>query len=603
MAAHLKTFVLIATLLVIAMAATDRANPGIGVHQSIEQFRADCKAYAGSLKKLTIAVKNIDSTRSETVTIAKSELRNSRLAYKKIEYFLEYFFFTSSRIYNRAPKNEIEEPFLEYQEPAGMQYMEAMLYEDSPAKKKPELLLQCNLLNVAADDLTSLLYQFQASDKQLLESVRIQLIRIIALGISGFDAPLLKSGIDESYVSLQSIAKTLEPYLTKTKEDSVQYYLKNTLYFLKQNPDFDSFDRLSFLTDHALPLQKHLGLMISRMGLDTNSAGILNYHAEHLFIYNAFEDRAFGQNVPASQLEVELGKKLFSEAKLSGNGSKSCASCHQPEQYFTDGLPKSIGLNNHSEVRRNAPSLLYSGYQHNQFWDGRAKTLEEQIATVMQDSVEMNGNPAEIAASLSKDRTYIKLFRKAGLIKKKQELTEQHLYRSLAAFIRTLKPFNSDFDKYLAGDKSALTTSQKNGFNLFMGKAQCGTCHFAPVFNGLVPPLYKLTEFEILGTTLTDDLEKPVNDPDNGRFDIRPTPYYKGAFKTPTVRNAAKTAPYMHHGTFGSLEKVIEFYNKGGGGGLGLDVPRQTLSTMALNLNEQEKTDLISFLHSLTDHL
>jgi cytochrome c peroxidase len=603
MAAHLKSFVLISAFLVIAMAATDHANPGVGVQQSVGQFRTDCKAYAISLKKLTSAIKNIDSTRSETVFTARTELINSRVAYKNIEYFIEYIFFTSSRIYNRAPKNEIEEPYLEYQEPAGMQYMEAMLYEDVPARRMPELLVQCNLLGVAADDLPALLYQFQASDKQMLESVRIQLIRIIALVISGFDAPLLKSGIAESFVSLQIIQKTLEPYLIKSKDDSVAHYLKNTLLFLEQNPDFDSFDRLSFLTRNALPLQKHLGIMIRQMGLDTNSAGILNYGAENLFSPNAFNDRAFGQNVTATPQAVELGKKLFFETRLSGNGTKSCASCHQPEQFFTDGLPKSKGLNNHSLVKRNAPSLLYSGYQHNQFWDGRAKTLEEQIATVMQDTIEMNGDPAIVVAAINKDKNYTKLFRKAGLVKKRQAITEQHLYQSLATFIRTLKPFNSDFDQYLAGNKDALTDGQKNGFNLFMGKAQCGTCHFAPLFNGLIPPLYKLTEFEILGTTLTDDLEKPANDNDNGRFDFKSTPYYKGAFKTPTVRNTAKTAPYMHHGTFGSLEKVIEFYNQGGGVGLGLEVPHQTLSTIALNLSEQEKTDLISFLHSLTDHL
>ncbi|MEO6285701.1 MAG: cytochrome c peroxidase [Dyadobacter sp.] len=603
MAALLQNFVLIATFLVIAVAATDHSNPGIGVQQSVGQFRADCKAYAGSLKKLTSAIKSIDSTRSETILTARNELKHSRLAYKKIEYFLEYFFFTSSRIYNRAPKNEIEEPYLEYQEPAGMQYMEAMLYEDTPARKMAELLVQCNLLSVAADDLTSLLYQFQASDKQILESIRIQLIRIIALGISGFDAPLLKSGMAESFISLQIIEKTLEPYLARAKDDSVNHYLKTTLRFLQQHPDFDSFDRLSFLTENALPLQKHLGIMIRQMNLDTNSAGILNYRAEHLFSPDAFDDHAFGQDLPASQLEVELGKKLFFETRLSGNGTKSCASCHNPDQFFTDGLPKSIGLDNHSLVRRNAPSLLYSGYQHNQFWDGRAKTLEEQIATVMRDTVEMNGDPTVIVASLSKDKTYARQFRKAGLINRKQAITEQHLYQSLAAFVRTLKPFNSDFDKYLAGNKRALTDGQKSGFNLFMGKAQCGTCHFAPLFNGLIPPLYKLTEFEILGTTLTDDLEKPANDNDNGRFDFKSTPYYKGAFKTPTVRNVAKTAPYMHHGTFGSLEKVIEFYNQGGGVGLGLDVPHQTLSSLPLNLNEQEKNDLISFLQSLTDHI
>jgi cytochrome c peroxidase len=602
MATHLKFFVLIAAFLIIAIAATDHENPTIGVQQSVAQFRTDCKGYAASLRELTTAIQNIDSTRSETIGIAKERLKSSRLAYKKIEYFLEYFFFTSSRIYNRAPKNEIEEPFLEYQEPAGMQYMEAMLYEESPVLKKEELLAQCSLLGIAADDLTSLLYQFKASDRQILESARIQLIRIIALGISGFDAPLLKSGIAESQVALESIDHTLKPYVAKSGEDSVGFYLKNSMQFLQQNPDFDAFDRLLFLTKYALPLQKQLGLMIRKMDLDTNSAGILNYN-EHIFSPAAFSDKAFGQRAEVNLQEIELGKKLFFDARLSGTGSKSCSSCHIPDLYFTDGLVKSLGHDNHTLVKRNAPSLFYSAYQHNQFWDGRAKNLEEQVAMVMKDSIEMDGNPAVVIASLEKNKTYRKLFRSAGLTRKKQPIGEEHIYRAIATYIRTLKPFNSNFDRYIAGDKNALTDREKSGFNLFMGKAQCGTCHFAPLFNGLIPPLYKLTEFEILGTTLNDDLEKPANDNDNGRFDFRSTPYYQAAFKTPTVRNAAKTAPYMHHGTFGTLEKVIEFYDRGGGAGLGLDVPQQTLSAQALNLNEQEKADLISFLESLTDHL
>jgi cytochrome c peroxidase len=167
--------------------------------------------------------------------------------------------------------------------------------------------------------------------------------------------------------------------------------------------------------------------------------------------------------------------------------------------------------------------------------------------------------------------------------------------------METLSPFNSPFDKYIAGDKNALTKQQIRGFNLFMGKAQCGTCHYAPVFNGLIPPLYKRTEFEILGTTKNTDFKNPELDADSGRYTTFPTKYYMGAFKTPTVRNIARTAPYMHNGAFATLEQVLEFYNKGGGVGLGLNVPMQTLSPKPLQLDSSEVNDIISFLHSLTD--
>ena len=151
------------------------------------------------------------------------------------------------------------------------------------------------------------------------------------------------------------------------------------------------------------------------------------------------------------------------------------------------------------------------------------------------------------------------------------------------------------------GNKSAMTSNQIAGFNLFMGKAQCGTCHFAPVFNGLIPPFYTRTEFEVLGATLTENLAKAEPDPDEGRFYFRPTPLYKGAFKTPTVRNSEMTAPYMHNGAFKSLDTLMEFYNQGGGAGLGLNLPNQTLSASKLNLTDQEKQDIIAFLKALTD--
>ena len=134
-----------------------------------------------------------------------------------------------------------------------------------------------------------------------------------------------------------------------------------------------------------------------------------------------------------------------------------------------------------------------------------------------------------------------------------------------------------------------------------MGKAACGTCHFAPLFNGLTPPLYDGTEYEVLGTPVDDNLEKPAYDPDKGRYNVFSIHFYDGAFKTPTVRNAAVPAPYMHNGGFRTLEKVITFYDKGGGTGLGLNVPDQTLLSTELHLSKQEQDDLVSFIKALTD--
>jgi cytochrome c peroxidase len=146
-----------------------------------------------------------------------------------------------------------------------------------------------------------------------------------------------------------------------------------------------------------------------------------------------------------------------------------------------------------------------------------------------------------------------------------------------------------------------------------MGKAQCATCHFIPLFNGLIPPDYAVTEFEVLGTTEGDGFlitgaagEHRVGDgfrlsPDPGRFGPYPLPFFRGAFKTPTVRNAALTAPYMHNGGFKSLGTVVDFYNRGGGAGMGLSVPDHTLSSDSLRLSTAEMNDIVLFIHTLTD--
>lgn len=603
MITRIKLALIVLITAFLAFSAKEKEATPIGVQESIQLFRADAPKFASSTTLLRQAILSINRNNPETIKNALQALADSRVAYKRIESMMEYFFVHSARIYNRAAKTEIEEPYLDYQAPMGLQYMEALLHEPDPFSKKKELLEQITILEHAAKDLTSLLYQFKPSDSQILESLRLELIRIMTLGITGYDAPLLKTAITESYEVLLHIQKALNPYmrLSAKPSDSLSYYLKSTLQFLKQNPNFDTFDRLSFFTNHTLPLQTHLGKMISRSGFQLNTSGVLNYDADHLFKAEAFKGKFLDPKTTRS--EIALGEKLFSEAALSGNGQISCATCHPPGRFFQDGLAKSVGFDGSTPVSRNAPSLLYASLQHSQFWDGREKTLEQQVGTVTHDSLEMNGKIEVTIGRLAKAKAYRKWFKRAYSKNGTPVITEANIQKAIASYVRTLKPFHSDFDRYIAGDMTALDSRQIRGFNLFMGKAQCGTCHFAPLFNGLVPPLYQLTEFEVLGTTLTENLSKPEKDTDDGRIRVRPIKFYEGAFKTPTVRNSAVTGPYMHNGAFTSLDSLMEFYNRGGGAGLGLDLPYQTLSPNSLNLSEEEKKDVISFLNALTDRM
>ncbi|TLV04073.1 cytochrome C peroxidase [Dyadobacter luticola] len=435
--------------------------------------------------------------------------------------------------------------------------------------------------------------------------MRLQLIRVISLGITGYDAPSLKTGVMEAKVSLEIIRDVLSnSFKQKNLTDSVDFYLNHSIQYLNDYKEFDSFDRMHFLTRYALPLQTHFGKLTRDLKLEINTHGALNYQAKHIFSPDAFDKKFFSSSKKnPSPAEIALGKKLFFDKRLSGDNGRSCATCHNPALHFSDGLPKSIGFQSNTFVKRNAPSLLYAGFQHNQFWDGRSKTLEKQIETVIKDPAEMHGNMAMIMKKLSADKSYLNTFHKAFHQKPGEKIREKQVYQAVAAYVGTLSPFNSRFDHYMNGDAKALTENEIHGFNVFMGKGQCGTCHFAPLFNGLIPPAYKLTEFEILGTPANDQLDAASIDGDDGRFSFFQIQFYKNAFKTPTVRNAAVTAPYMHNGGFKTLEAVIDFYDRGGGAGLGLDFPNQTLSSARLNLTDQEKQDIIAFLHTLTDHL
>jgi cytochrome c peroxidase len=572
-------------------------TPGTVIH-TLEYFRQRSTEFAEETANLKEEINKIDANDSLSIIRVKEALKKCRLEYKSIEFFLTYFLPGTSLIYNQPNKVEVEEPFLESHEPVGLQVIEAILFEKKVLSRKKELLEQADLISSSANDIHALLYKLNIDDKRILESIRLELIRTITLGITGFDTPELKTGIAESAQVFKSMKIILALFFSDNSKE--EHSLKNSLNLaiklLEESSDFDSFDRLDFLVKAALPLQDHLAVFIRNKGLQLNIKGASAY-TKNLFNINALG--TFIQNKTDTAL-VRLGQQLFFDKILSGNLTRSCATCHQPEKYFTDQLPKSPALDGISTVERNAPSLFYAAYQLSQFWDGRVKTLEEQINSVLINKKEMAADHKIVVKRLLGSRTYIESFKKA-FQKADNAVTIPNVAMAISAFLKTLAPMNSPFDQYIAGKKNAITKQQINGFNLFMGKAQCGTCHFAPLFNGLVPPLYNRTEFEVLGVTKNTDFKKAVPDEDNGRYTSFPILSYKGAFKTPTVRNTSRTAPYMHNGAFETLEQVMDFYNKGGGVGVGLNIPAQTLSPKLLNLDKSEIEDIVSFLNSLTD--
>jgi len=303
---------------------------------------------------------------------------------------------------------------------------------------------------------------------------------------------------------------------------------------------------------------------------------------------------------PTTPEKVELGRLLFFDPILSDDNTLSCAHCHHPDLGFSDGLPRSLGRGARGagtqrrggiELTRAAPTLWNALYNHRQFWDGRAADLEEQARMVITTPEEVNADPDELVRELKAIPEYRRLFDRAFGGQNGSAITFGNIAKAIAAFERTLVSFNSRFDRYAAGDGNALTPQEKRGLKLFLSpKTRCNECHGLPTFAN--------RDFKVIG----------VPNPPEGPPDVHKTGAEpgrgggpNGAFKIPTLRNIALTAPYMHNGIFKTLEEVLDFYSNGGGRGRGLDVPLQDDKIRKFTLTPQEKADLIAFLLALTD--
>jgi len=315
-------------------------------------------------------------------------------------------------------------------------------------------------------------------------------------------------------------------------------------------------------------------------------------HAGHL---EPFRSVPVPKNNPQTPDKIELGKKLFFDRRLSGDGTTSCADCHIPEQAYTDG--QDISLNYPTTKNwRNAQTLINVAFYNNLFHDGRVKTLEDQALFPMMSAFEMNQNLDFLEEEIRVVPEYAEAFKKVF----NGEPSRERIAMAIAAFERTLISVNALYDRFLKGDGSAISEDAKKGFEIFKGKGKCADCHD--------------------GVNLSDDKfyalhvpENPVllNDPrvtatmrfvakvyhykdyrnlkeDPGRYLITKDKKDWKAFRTPTLREIAKTGPYMHNGVLATLDEVIDFFNAGGGKGNRYLKP--------LGLSDKERKQLKAFL-------
>jgi len=577
------------------------------------------KQQAEALRKAVILLEK------EAISLkqAQEAFYRTKQAYKSVEYLLEYLNPEIAKNLNGAPLPKVlveEERYqtLAFQKPKartfpahGLQVLEEQLFADEfSAEQAKEAIVQAYTLEENANLFLNTLHNQPLNDKQVLESLREELVRVMAMGITGFDAPTAGREIENTVTALQPVLANVTLYektssgLTTTLSREAAGKLKAAIEYLQQNPNFETLDRLYFIREFADPAYAAL----TRLQAEIAPAAVtfskpVNDKATGIFspdflqaAYYAKQDR----EVPNHEL-LELGKVLFFDPVLSANNQRSCASCHAPDKAFADGLPRSVAFNFNGNVSRNSPTLLNAVFSNAYFWDSRAQYLQDQVPDVVVKSEELHGDYEAVVEKLKQSSEYKKMFKKAFADQKSNYLNTNTINRAIAAYVQGLVALNSPFDRYMRRETAVLDESAKRGFNLFMGKAACGTCHFAPIFNGTVPPRYLESESEVLGVTATADFTHPTLDADVGKAAVVPAEVYRYSFKTPSVRNAAATAPYMHNGAFANLNQVLDFYDAGGGVGLGLEVPHQTLPDTPLNLSKQDKEDLISFMQALTD--
>lgn len=295
---------------------------------------------------------------------------------------------------------------------------------------------------------------------------------------------------------------------------------------------------------------------------------------------------------------VQLGRLLFFDPILSGANDISCATCHHPDLGFTDGRGLSMGKGGQgigaersggAVVRRGAPTIWNSAYNHKQFWDGRAADLEEQANGPITSDIEMNENPETLVKELKAIPEYARRFDSAFAGSDGSAVSLDNVQKAVAAFERTLTANNSPFDRFVRGELTALTPEQRRGFNLFRsGRTRCFECHGAPTFAN--------RDFKIIGVPELESAQ-----PDYGRFEVTKGEGNKYAFKVPTLRNVVLNAPYMHNGKFKTLDEVLDFYAAGGGPGVGFKEPNVDDKIHSYQITSEEKQDLIAFLFALTD--
>jgi cytochrome c peroxidase len=551
---------------------------------------------------LVISLTEIENAKDKNGLIQK--FKKTRKQYKKIEPFVEYYFQGFSRRINGPALPEIKIDDNIINDASGFQVIEEIIFSDNIDLN--ELKKQVRILKTDLKFIQQNFKDLPVQNHHFYELIQHQIIRVAAQGITGFDSPVAFNSINEAKNTIEGIEEFYVLFCQTNNQEinsEIIKLAKKAKKYIDTNKDFNTFNRLEFIKQHLMPLsvafEKEFKTVIEKTQNFTDNK-VFYGHLSDLMQGKKLNPDAFSPFAESKSTheKTALGKLLFNDNSISRSNQMSCATCHNAEKAFTDGKKFSTKNIHENSFNRNSPTLLYSAFQKSFFYDMRSQDLENQIESVMKNPAEFNLSPNEIKEKVASNKNMVTLFKKA--YPNKKEITTYEIRNAIASYVRSLMPFNAKIDRYFA-DKATLTASETNGFNLFAGKAKCATCHFIPLYNGTVPPWYNNSESEVIGVPKSNIWKNAVVDGDVGRYKLNQLEPLKYSFKTPTVRNSEKTAPYMHNGVYSTLEEVIKFYELGGGNGLGMNLEYQTLPFDNLKLTKKEKEDIISFIKTLSD--
>lgn len=542
-------------------------------------------------------------------------IHNARMELKKIDFLLRYVHEIEYKKINGVLPIEWETEVYEkwktpyYREGSGLYLAQESLHENEIKQAKMHI---ANAISACEYYMNNDTVQnaFQ-SEGTVFYANRLFLLNVASIYTTGFENPDTTTIIPELKHQLQAMFQFYSAYNQSATVVFTPAYMTTfarMIQFVNYQPNyFSRFDNFAFIRDYVNILFKENQKIIRDNNF--NSKSLIDYsistEAESIFLKNLYTAQNMSgvyNLLPSSHNRneiIEIGKTLFYDPILSGNNKRACASCHVPQQFFQDNKITSLQFNSTNVLKRNTPSLANIKFQHLLMHDGKHTNILSQGADVVHNPMEMNGNEEEIIARVESIKTYKQAFKKFMQYTSDKRFGLKHILSAMSLYVEQFSMYNSDFDDMMNKQKGVETATAR-GFNLFMAKAQCGTCHFIPTFNGSKPP-YNTAEFEVVGTPADTNFTALSND--EGRYTQFAKPLLRHAFRTSSLRNVSKTAPYMHNGVFHSLAQVIEFYNNGGGRGKQLVVNNQTLSNDKLNLTNQEKADLVMFLNSLSEKI